>query len=127
MLRRRAERALLAVFNLDTQAVVEAFYFDTFASMSVDLAGIETRSAAHDLSDEAAQLKGAVKDRLDAVADVSTGVLGASSQVAQSTEEASRAVTEVAMAVTRGRPGQGRAPGAKVESVRTARTSSSRW
>ena len=100
MLRRRAERALLAVFNLDTQAVVEAFYFDTFASMSVDLAGIETRSAAHDLSDEAAQLKGAVKDRLDAVADVSTGVLGASSQVAQSTEEASRAVTEVAMAVT---------------------------
>ncbi len=119
VLRRRAERALLAVFNLDTQAVVEAFYFDTFASMSVDLAGIETRSAAHDLSDEAAQLKGAVKDRLDAVADVSTGVLGASSQVAQSTEEASRAVTEVAMAMTEVAQGAERQV-RKVESVRTA-------
>jgi methyl-accepting chemotaxis protein len=99
-LRSRAERALIAVFNLDSQAVVEAFYYDTFASMSVDLAAIQTKSAAHDLSDHAEQLKGAVQDRLDAVADVSVNVRGSSEAIALSSQEASLAVTEVATAIT---------------------------
>lgn len=98
--RRRAERALLAVFNLDSQAVVEAFYYDTFASMSVDLEAIPTDSPQQDLSDHADRLKGAVRDRLDAVADVSAGVHEASEVVARNTEEASRAVTEVATAMS---------------------------
>ena len=97
--RARAERALLAVFNLDEQAVVEAFYYDTFASMSVDLASIAVRSAGHDLSDEASQLKGAIKNRLDAVAEVSAGVRSSSDMVARSTDEASRAAAEVASAM----------------------------
>ena len=100
LLRGRAERGLLAVFNLDTQAVVEAFYYDTFDSMSVNLAGIGIRSAGHDLSDEASQLKGAIKNRLDAVAEVSAGVRSSSELVARSSDEASRAVTEVATAMT---------------------------
>jgi len=99
-LRGRAERALLAVFNLDAQAVVESFYYDTFASMSVDLASIAVGSPGHDRSDEASQLKGAIKNRLDAVAEVSVGVRSSSEMVARSTDEASRAVTEVATAMT---------------------------
>ena len=98
-LRARADRALLAVFNLDAQAVVEAFYYDTFASMNVDLASITVRSAGHDLSDEAPLLKGAIKNRLDAVAEVSAGVRSSSEMVARSSDEASRAVTEVASAM----------------------------
>jgi methyl-accepting chemotaxis protein len=88
-LRSRAERSLLAVFNLDSQAVVEAFYYDTFASMNVDLEAIEVKSAWHDLSDHAPELKSAVKARLDA-----------SETIAISSQEASRAVTEVATAIT---------------------------
>lgn len=99
-LRHRAGRALTVVFNLDSQAVVEAFYYDTFASMSVDLAAIKVDNDLHALSGRAAQLKGAVQDRLDAVAQVSVGVRGSSEQVARSSEEASRAVTEVATAMT---------------------------
>jgi hypothetical protein len=37
LLRARGERAILAVMNADMQAIVEAFYFDTFAAMGVDL------------------------------------------------------------------------------------------
>ena len=32
-----AERALSRIFNYDSQAIVEAFYFDTFASIGGDL------------------------------------------------------------------------------------------
>lgn len=35
--RARAERAILVVMNADMQAIVEAFYFDTFQAMGVDL------------------------------------------------------------------------------------------
>jgi hypothetical protein len=49
------------VFNLDTQAVVEAFYYDTFATMGVDLAAIEVSGASQDLSDRGAQLRGPCK------------------------------------------------------------------
>jgi methyl-accepting chemotaxis protein len=99
-LRRRAERALLAVFNLDTQAVVESFYYDTFAAMNVDLEQIRTESPDQDLSDQAAQLKGAVRSRLEAVAEVSGGVRESSQAVALSSEEARRAVIEVATAIS---------------------------
>jgi methyl-accepting chemotaxis protein len=98
-LRRNGERALLAVFNLDCQAVVESFYYDTFASMGVDLSQITTDGPDEDLSDQAAQLKDAVRSRLDAVAEVSGGVRESSRAVARSSEEARRAVIEVATAI----------------------------
>jgi methyl-accepting chemotaxis protein len=98
-LRRRARRALLAVFNLDCQAVVESFYYDTFAAMGVDLAQIPTDGPEQDLSDQAARLKDAVRTRLDAVAEVSGGVRESSRAVALSSEEARRAVIEVATAI----------------------------
>jgi methyl-accepting chemotaxis protein len=99
-LRRRAERALLAVFNLDCQAVVESFYYDTFATMGVDLEQIPTDAPEQDLSDRAGRLKEAMRSRLDAVAEVSGGVRESSHAVALSSEEARRAVIEVATAIT---------------------------
>ena len=100
LLRGRVERALLLVFNLDTQAIVEAFYYDTFATMGVDLAAIEVLSASQDLSDRGVQLKGAVQDRLDAVSSVTGSVRNATQHVSQSSEEAGRAISEVASAMT---------------------------
>ena len=100
VLRRRAERALRVAFNLDTQAGVEAFYYDTFAAMGVDLTAIRTESAEQDLSDHSGQLKDAVRSRLAAVAEVSGGVRDSSQAVALSSEEAKRAVIEVATAIS---------------------------
>jgi len=100
LLRRRAEKALLAIFNLDTQAVVEAFYYDTFASLGVKLSVIQTRSERHDLSDHGERLKGTIAKRLRAVSEVSGSVSESSHAISTSSTEASRAVAEVASAIT---------------------------
>jgi hypothetical protein len=38
--RAAAERAILLVMNVDMQTIVEAFYFDSFQRMGVDLAKV---------------------------------------------------------------------------------------
>jgi hypothetical protein len=53
--------------NQDAQAIVEAFYFDTFAAMGVDLAAVSVGSPEHDLSDRSAELKGLVRVPMDAM------------------------------------------------------------
>ncbi len=96
----RGERALVAVFNLDMQAIVEAFYYDTFATMGVDLSQIAVATPNLDLSDRGSELKSTVRTAIAAVARV-TGELRLSSQeMAQTSEEAGRAVGEIAQAVT---------------------------
>jgi methyl-accepting chemotaxis protein len=99
LLRARVERALLAVFNLDMQAILDAFYFDTFAAMGVDLAGIEILSQDLDLSDHNAQLKGAVSETLKGVARATETVRAASEHIATTSEQAGRATDEIAQAV----------------------------
>ncbi len=46
-----AERALSRIFNYDSQAIVEAFYYDTFASMGVNLKMMGEAGAGRDISD----------------------------------------------------------------------------
>ncbi len=99
-MRARAERALLAVFSLDMQAIVEAFYFDTFATMGLDLQQIEVADRAADLSDHSADLKAAVLETLTAVATVTNGVRAATTLMATTSDEAGRAVGEIAEAVS---------------------------
>ena len=55
-----AERALSRIFNYDSQAIVEAFYFDTFAAIGGDLRSIGEAGPGRDLSD----LLGAVRGKL---------------------------------------------------------------
>jgi methyl-accepting chemotaxis protein len=98
-LRASAMRALATVFNLDLQSIVEAFYYDTFATMGVDLRKIHVADAAHDLSDHGAELKRTVRDTLVAVSNVTGKLRAASAEMASTSEEAGRAVTEIAAAV----------------------------
>ena len=63
-LRARAERAIVVVMNADMQAIVEAFYFDTFAAMGVDLEAVEVESRSEDLSDRSGKLKELVRGPL---------------------------------------------------------------
>ncbi|MEZ5099558.1 MAG: globin-coupled sensor protein [Thermoleophilia bacterium] len=96
----RAERALVAVFNLDMQAIVEAFYYDTFGAMGVDLARVQVRSSSHDLSDEGKLLKTTVRSALQGVVHATASIRQASEDMAATSAEAGRAVEEIAHAVT---------------------------
>ena len=55
--RAEAERAILVVMSADTQAIVDAFYFDTFEAMGVDLSKISVEAQGLDLSDKSNELK----------------------------------------------------------------------
>jgi methyl-accepting chemotaxis protein len=55
-----AERAIARVFNFDMQAIVEAFYYDTFAAMGVNLSAMGDAGPGRDISD----LFGAVRDTM---------------------------------------------------------------
>jgi methyl-accepting chemotaxis protein len=131
LLRARAERALVVVFNLDVQAIVEAFYFGTFATMGVDLTQIKVSRPQHDLSDQGTELKATVRDTLTAVARATNELRDASQQMASTSEEAGRAVGEIANAVSEVAIGADRrvrsvaSAKALVEGVATATTQSS--
>jgi Protoglobin len=94
--RARAERAILMVFNFDTQAIVESFYFDTFASMGADLASITVAGANQDLSDQGAALKGPIRESLIEMTRASQQLGDISSMLAQSAEQVRSAVDQVA-------------------------------
>jgi methyl-accepting chemotaxis protein len=98
-LRARAERALSVVFNLDLQAVVEAFYFDTFATMGVRLADVEVSDQRLDLSDRGETLKTIVKTALGGISSTLGNLKRASSTMSVTTEEVGRAIEEAARAI----------------------------
>ena len=93
-----AERAIGIVFNYDLQAITDAFYFDTFATMGVDLTGIHSRGVATDLSDRAAELKSTVHELLRLFIDSSREVNEVFAQVHDSVEQTSHAMTGIAAA-----------------------------
>jgi methyl-accepting chemotaxis protein len=99
-LRARAERALIAVFNCDMQAIIDAFYFDTFASMGVDLMKIPVERHEHDLSDRPELLKGAIQERLDGVARATAQLKEACGEIANTSQQSGLAVEEIANAVS---------------------------
>ncbi len=60
-----AERALSRIFNYDSQAIVEAFYFDTFASIGGDLRAIGEAGPGRDISDLLGAVRGTLQDTLE--------------------------------------------------------------
>jgi methyl-accepting chemotaxis protein len=99
LLRRRAERAIERVFNYDAQAIVDAFYYDTFAAMGVDLSSVKVARADHDLSDHGRELKETVRSVLTSLGNVVGELRQAAEQMASTSEGAGRAVGEIAKAV----------------------------
>jgi methyl-accepting chemotaxis protein len=100
LLRARGERALLAVFNLDLQAIVDAYYLETFVAMGLDPAQTAVAcESGEDISDQGAELQALVRGTLEAVAHI-VGVLRASSTaMATTSEESGRATGAIALAV----------------------------
>jgi methyl-accepting chemotaxis protein len=94
-----AERAILVVMNADMQAIVEAFYFDTFQSMGVDLAKITVSSQKLDLSDMSSELKGLVHEPLRAIVKALETLRQASEMLTSCSQETGTAITEIASAI----------------------------
>jgi methyl-accepting chemotaxis protein len=93
-----AERAVGIVFNYDMQAITDAFYFDTFAGMGLDLTAIGRRSGRHDLSDRGAELKSAVQESLRLFIDSSQNMHEVFGQVRENIDQTTHAMTNIAAA-----------------------------
>ena len=96
MLRRRAERAILVAFNYDQQAIVEAFYYDSFATMGVQLGSIGVDRGEHDLSDSGARLKATVVDSLLELQEVAAELATTSASTDTAAGMTGQAVHQVA-------------------------------
>ncbi len=93
-----AERAINIVFNFDIQAITDAFYFDTFAAVGLDLTSIHRRSARHDLSDRGAELKRTVQESLRLFIDSSRNVHEVFGQVRENVDQTAHAMAGIAAA-----------------------------
>jgi methyl-accepting chemotaxis protein len=100
LLRAKAQRAIMTVMNADAQAVVEAFYFDTFETMGVNLEKIAISNRELDLSDMGSALKGMVQVPLSGIATALGSLRSATSLMSTSAEQSSRAIGEIANAVS---------------------------
>ncbi len=99
-MRAQAERAVLTVMNADMQAIVEAFYFDTFATMGVQLETIPVDTSSEDLSDRGQHLKAMVRVPLEGVTKALVTLKATAERMEGASSEAGRAVAEIAQAVT---------------------------
>jgi methyl-accepting chemotaxis protein len=93
-----AERAIRIAFNFDQQAITDAFYFDTFATLGVNLGEIQPRTARHDLSDRAPELKATVNESLHLFIDSSQSMHEVFSSVRDTVEQTSHAMNGIAEA-----------------------------
>jgi methyl-accepting chemotaxis protein len=93
-----AERAIRIVFNYDEQAITDAFYCDTFATLGVSLGEIQSNNRAQDLSDRGPELKATVNESLHLFIDSSQTMHEVFSQVRDTVEQASHAMNGIAEA-----------------------------
>ena len=97
--RAAGERAIATVMNADAQAIVDAFYFDTFQAMGVDLAKVDVDRQELDLSDRAEELKKLVQGQMHGIVKALDTLREASSQLTSSSDETSKAIAEIANAI----------------------------
>jgi len=93
-----AERAIGIVFNYDLQAITDAFYFDTFSTMGVDLAAARQRGAVTDLSDHISELKSTVHESLRLFIDSSQSMHDVFARVRGNVAQTSHAMNGIAAA-----------------------------
>jgi hypothetical protein len=100
LLRARVLEALECVFNYDVQAIVDAFYYDTFAMMGIDLSRFSVDDPDDDLSDRGKDLKDSVRNALEALGHSVDELRGAADQMAAGSSQVNHAVSEISGAVS---------------------------
>jgi methyl-accepting chemotaxis protein len=93
-----AERAIGIVFNYDQQAIIDAFYLTTFATLGVDLDEIDTGGPRHDLSDRVHELKSTVNKSLHLFIDSTRTMHEMFADVRDNVEQSSNAMNGIAEA-----------------------------
>jgi methyl-accepting chemotaxis protein len=93
-----AERAIGIVFNYDLQGITDAFSFETFANMGVDLDAIRSRGAKRDLSDHGRELKSTVNESMRLFIDSSHSVHEIFAQVRDNVDQTTHAMAGIAAA-----------------------------
>ena len=96
-----AERALSRVFNYDSQAIVEAFYYDTFASMGVNLRTVGTAGAGRDISDLFGTVRNTMHETLQTFGASTFEVQDMCSSMNIRLSETGQAVNELAESASR--------------------------
>ena len=97
--RARAERAIFAVFNYDTQAIMDAFFFDYLASAGVDLAAVKVARPEHDLSEHAPEMKALLVETLTETSKTSSVLADISDKLRGSLGQVNSALQQVATAM----------------------------
>jgi methyl-accepting chemotaxis protein len=95
-----AERAIEIVFNYDLQAITDAFYYDQFASLGVDLRGRQDAEPTHDLSDCGERLRGSVHESLRLFIGSAQSVHGVFGQLRDNVTQTTDAMAGIAATST---------------------------
>ncbi len=98
-IRGKAERAIFAVFNLDIQAVVDAFFYDYLESIGLNLETVLVSGAGNDLSDNYAGLKTGVRGALETAALTSARLSSAMEVILSGTAQSGTATEQIAATV----------------------------
>lgn len=96
-----AERAISRIFNYDSQAIVESFYYDTFASMGVNLKTMGDAGPGRDISDLFAHVRNTMHETLKSFNDSTFVVQEMCSGMNRSLSETGQAVNELAISAQR--------------------------
>jgi methyl-accepting chemotaxis protein len=96
-------RAINRVFSYDSQAIVEAFYYDTFSSMGVNLRAMGEAGPGRDISDMFSVVRNVMHETLMSFGASTTDVQEMCAQMNRSLSETGQAINELAMNDARSR------------------------
>src|SRR3954454_8054631 len=96
-----AQRAINRVFSYDSQAIVEAFYYDTFSSMGVNLKAMGEAGPGRDISDMFAVVRNVMHDTLKSFGASTVDVQAQCEAMNRSLSETGQAINELAMSASR--------------------------
>src|SRR4051794_31970544 len=96
-----AQRAINRVFAFDSQAIVEAFYYDTFSSMGVNLKAMGEAGPGRDISDLFAKVRNVMHETLSSFGASTVEVQEMCEGMNVRLSETGQAVNELAMSASR--------------------------
>src|SRR3954467_4759974 len=96
-----AQLAINRVFTYDSQAIVEAFYYDTFSSMGVNLKMMGEAGPGRDISDLFATVRNVMHKTLTSFGASTVEVQEMCAQMNRSLSETAQAINELSMSASR--------------------------
>src|SRR3954469_8838971 len=96
-----ALRAINRVFSYDSQAIVEAFYYDTFSAMGVNLKVMGEAGPGRDISDLFSTVRNVMHETLSSFGSSTHDVQDMCAHMNRSLSETAQAINELSMSASR--------------------------